>query len=72
MPSCVKAAAGPGNESWAPTDRVEGVTGKLGKEETKEKKSYSLVTDLLSHCTLYGDVFFYSPGEFPKLSLPRR
>lgn len=62
-----------GNESWAPTDRVErGVTGKLGKEETKGKKNLTLCVGLLSHCTLAGDVFFYSPGEFPKLSLPRR
>ena len=31
-------------------------------EETKGKKHLTLCVSLLSHCTLAGDVFFYSPG----------
>ena len=49
-----------------------GVTGELGKEETKGKKKLTLCVCLLGHYTLVGDVSFYSPGEFPKPSLPQR
>ena len=73
-PSCVKAAAGPGEwELGANCEGGEwGSLANLVKRKQKEKKNLTLCVCLLTHCTLAGNVFFYSPGEFPKLSLPRR